>query len=240
MTASFLVLLLFGCGEDSLPPISSSGFDGPRLTVVEPEFDFGYVPQNSKISHTFWLRSTGSTNLSIEKVVSGCGCVTFQLGKTEIAPGDSTALEVFLMTKRYRNGINKNPRIETNEDESIHRVHIFANVVPRPDSTYPIVFKPYKFDISQFGSKIRDEMKFSIINVSNQHLRLELVDRPKKLFDFQLPKLIEAHATWTGLLKLHPKAIPMSFEKSITVRLLDENRTRFTIPVKRTKRDVGL
>ena len=44
---------------------------GPRLVLVESEFDFGFVPQNSKISHIFWLKSAGDDSLKILKVVPG-------------------------------------------------------------------------------------------------------------------------------------------------------------------------
>ena len=43
----------------------------PRLTLPESEFDFGYVPQNSTISHVFWLMSDGDDSLKILKVVPG-------------------------------------------------------------------------------------------------------------------------------------------------------------------------
>ena len=37
----------------------------PKLTIPETEFDFGYVPQNSKVSHVFWLYSTGEDTLKV-------------------------------------------------------------------------------------------------------------------------------------------------------------------------------
>lgn len=43
----------------------------PRLTIAESSFDFGFVPQHSKISHDFWLLSTGDDELKILKVVPG-------------------------------------------------------------------------------------------------------------------------------------------------------------------------
>jgi hypothetical protein len=43
----------------------------PRLTIPEAEFDFGYVPQNAKISHDFWLFSKGSDTLKILQVNPG-------------------------------------------------------------------------------------------------------------------------------------------------------------------------
>lgn len=44
---------------------------GPKLTMKEPEFNFGYVPQAAKISHDFWLYSTGDSTLRILKVDPG-------------------------------------------------------------------------------------------------------------------------------------------------------------------------
>jgi len=43
----------------------------PRMTIPETVFNFGFVPQNSKISHDFWLLSTGDDTLKILKVVPG-------------------------------------------------------------------------------------------------------------------------------------------------------------------------
>ncbi len=43
----------------------------PRLTIAESTFNFGFVPQHSKISHDFWLFSTGDDELKILKVVPG-------------------------------------------------------------------------------------------------------------------------------------------------------------------------
>ncbi len=43
----------------------------PRLLIKESSFDFGYAPQNSKVSHKFWLYSTGDDTLKILKVVPG-------------------------------------------------------------------------------------------------------------------------------------------------------------------------
>lgn len=60
MAACLLALLLV-----------SSAFGGPNLTIPESVFDFGYVPQHAKVSHIFWLYSTGDSTLRITKIVPG-------------------------------------------------------------------------------------------------------------------------------------------------------------------------
>jgi len=50
---------------------ASVAIAAPRLTIPVTEFNFGFVPQNSTISHKFWLVSTGDDTLKILKVVPG-------------------------------------------------------------------------------------------------------------------------------------------------------------------------
>jgi hypothetical protein len=50
---------------------SVSAIAAPRMELSEPEFDFGFVPQNSEISHVFWIYNRGDDSLKIEKVVPG-------------------------------------------------------------------------------------------------------------------------------------------------------------------------
>jgi hypothetical protein len=114
-----------------------------------------------------------------------------------------------------------------------------SQIVARPDSTFPIVIKPYKLDISQFGEKVRDEMKFNITNVSETDLEIALIDMPEGIFELKLPDKVEAGKSAQGVLKLDGEALELSFEKSITIELNDEAKSRFTIPVKRTVRMPG-
>lgn len=51
--------------------LASSAFTAPRMTIPEAEFDFGFVPQNSSISHVFWLHSKGDDSLRIISVQPG-------------------------------------------------------------------------------------------------------------------------------------------------------------------------
>ena len=49
----------------ALPPSTA------RLEVPVTSFDFGYVPQGSSISHTFWLKNVGLDTLRIADVRPG-------------------------------------------------------------------------------------------------------------------------------------------------------------------------
>ncbi|MBI5267181.1 MAG: DUF1573 domain-containing protein [candidate division Zixibacteria bacterium] len=135
--------------------------------------------------------------------------------------------------------MSKRPTIQTNEGPPDKYVQIDCEVVRRPDSTYPIIIKPYKLDISQFGEKVRDQMKFTIMNVSDKPLALSTVGLPTDYITVTLPASVPAGKSVEGLIKLKPDALKKEFEKSLTIQLDDEKASRFTIPVKRSLRLPG-
>jgi len=46
-------------------------FTKGRLYLPELEFDFGYVPQNASVSHSFWIENKGLDTLEIIQVKPG-------------------------------------------------------------------------------------------------------------------------------------------------------------------------
>jgi hypothetical protein len=115
-----------------------------------------------------------------------------------------------------------------------------AEVMNRPDSTYPIVIKPYKLDMTQFGEKIRSDIKFTIANVSDKAVTAKIIAAPDELIDVTLPKAIPPGKTGEGTVKIKKTALDKAFEKCVTIQLDDEKSTRFTIPIKRTLRTTAV
>jgi len=161
------------------------------------------------------------------------------LEKTAIAVGDSTRLEIIFSTKKYRNKVPKSPKIQTNEGGTDKMVRISTTVTERPDSTYPVINTPYKLDMSQFTGKQVIEKRLKIANVSDEDLDITLVAFAHEYFVVSLPESVGAGETVEGEVVLRDDVLEKSFEKSFTFELSDENHSRFTIPVKRTVRNVG-
>jgi len=212
---------------------TSPAAGGPLLSIEPAEFDFGFVPQNSKVSHTFSLENSGDELLVINKVIPGCGCTQAPLKKSELIPGEATELEIIFSTRRYSRRMSKRPRIETNEGLPPKNVTIHANVVDRPDATHPFTIKPYKLDVSAPGRADRDRFTFKLTNVSDENVAPVLVDYPDDLMHVHLPEILEPGAGADGEIELRSEGLEMSFEKSITIQLDDGAATRFTIPIKR-------
>ena len=214
-------------------PSAGTALAQSSLLIKEPIFDFGYVPQNSTISHVYWLYSNGKAPLKIESIQPGCGCTKAPLEKDVIAVGDSTQLEIIYSSRMYSGPQTKRPAIESNEGKIKKYLQFSANVYQDPNSTRPIVLKPHIFDISQYGEKSRTEFKFEIENISDQELKLEVIDYPESMLKIDFPKKIKPGKTESGKVEVKGIFKNVEFEKSITIELNDEGRTRFTIPVKR-------
>jgi hypothetical protein len=222
-------LLMFG---------ASATQAGPKLVMSDTTYDFGYVPQNAHISHIFWLKSGGTDTLKIIKVTPGCGCTQTPIDKDALAPKDSTRLEIIFNTGTYVGQVEKQPRVMANDSSGERMIHFRANVMARPDSTYPVVVTPYKLDLSQFGEKQRTDIKFSVRNGATQPLTLTVISSSSDYFTVQLPKTVAPGQSVDGLVKLTKEALNKDFEKSFTFQVGDERQSRFTVPVKRTMRQM--
>lgn len=62
--------IFFSCLFWSFGAVESANAQA-RMVIPESTFDFGFVPQHSKISHDFWLHSAGTDTLKILKVRPG-------------------------------------------------------------------------------------------------------------------------------------------------------------------------
>ena len=62
VTAFMAVLILF---------LVAQAMAVPKMFLPEEKFDFGFTPQDSKISHVFWIKSVGEDTLKILNVKPG-------------------------------------------------------------------------------------------------------------------------------------------------------------------------
>ncbi|MCK4856933.1 MAG: hypothetical protein KAT58_03090 [candidate division Zixibacteria bacterium] len=44
---------------------------GPKVLAAESWFNFGYTPQQAKVSHTYWIHNLGTDTLRVFKIESG-------------------------------------------------------------------------------------------------------------------------------------------------------------------------
>ncbi len=210
----------------------------PQIKLSETEFNFGKFYQNSKVSHTFWIKSTGSDTLKIVQVVPGCGCTQMPLKDSTLAPGDSTELEIVFSSRSMRGNITKAPYIKTNVGDEMTYLKIYSEVFAEdlPDSLLGVT--PVRLDVSQFGeAPVRKKASFTLENKQAKEVNLEMVAYPKDLFKVNLPKKLAAGAKVQVDVEIIDSAIKKEFEKCVTFEVVSaDGRARYSVPVRRMYR----
>lgn len=213
--------------------VSSSAFAGAKMTIENPSFNFGYVPQMCVVSCKIKIKSTGTDTLKIKDIIPGCSCTKAPLLKDMVAPGDSTEIEIIFSTKRFLNKVTKKPKLVSNSTPSEDIIEILAHVIKRTELSYPITITPAILTIYQFTNKVQDKIQFEIKNVSNENLKIDIIYSSDDYFEIKLPKEIKKGKTVAAEIIIALEKLDISFEKSFTIELNDKKKTRFTIPVVR-------
>ncbi len=224
--------------------LASSGlWANSRLTVSNPEFDFGFVPTNCDVTYNYWLHSTGSSDLRIEWTDASCPCAQLPISSDVIKSGDSTAFELIFIAGRVAGAITRSPYIKTNADNDPERLKFTAKVVPgETGKVEPLGIKPFRADLSSIGRFSQDTARITLFNNSEFPMELSVVYTRPEYFSIVLPETIKPGESRVCLVVLNsesPEAVGAAFAKSFTIeaslrRVGDSNlKTRFTIPVRR-------
>ena len=106
---SFLLSSLVSC---------SVAFATPKAQAITSEYDFGSVEQGSKVNTEFSVKNNGTSDLTIQKVVAGCGCTVANASTTPIAPGQIGKVSVSFDTTGFEGSKTKDVRVYTNDSEA--------------------------------------------------------------------------------------------------------------------------
>lgn len=106
----FLIITIYTAGFAQLM--------GPKLLVQPTEHEFGTIIQGDKVTYVFVLTNNGGDLLTILNVQTSCGCTAAKPEKNELAPGESTNLEVTFNSAGRYGAQKKNITIESNDPEN--------------------------------------------------------------------------------------------------------------------------
>ncbi|MCH8035180.1 MAG: DUF1573 domain-containing protein [Bacteroidetes bacterium] len=115
---------------------------GPKLVTQQDEHDFGDIQQGEKVTHVFVITNSGGDLLKITNVKASCGCTAALPEKNELAPGESTNLNVTFNSAGRLGKQKKLIRIESNDPDNPQVIiTIKGNVVlsDAESSTYPVL-----------------------------------------------------------------------------------------------------
>ena len=202
----------------------------PKSKIVDNTFDFGYVTQSAQIAHKFWVKSIGDEQLTITKVIPGCGCTKVPLEKENIASGDSTWMEIIFSTKKYSGIITKHPQFITNESTYKQRLNFKASVYAEPTPEMPLVLDPPLVNLTGFIPG-KEKVEVIVTNTTENDFTISLIDADKEFTGFELPEIIKAGETAKILVSLQNGAETNTFSKSLTFELNDTAKSRYSLPI---------
>jgi hypothetical protein len=149
----------------------------PKLILQQTSFDFGDIKQGDKVTHTFVLSNGGGDLLKISNVKASCGCTAAAPEKNELAPGESTNLNVTFNSAGRRGKQSKTVRIYSNDPENPEMLlSITGNVVlsTASDGNLPtIYFTETKHDFGKVNEGDKVDYTFNFANKGTSTLTIK-------------------------------------------------------------------
>lgn len=190
-------------------------------------FDFGYVPQDATVSHTYWLKNTGTAEVVITEIKPNCGCTRIPPSDSSIAVGDSLPIEMVFASRNMSGKVEKFTRIGSNAEGRVPALTFQANVIKAAGEHGPITATPEILKLTGASAP-----KFSLRNTTKSAVSVRVVDAPAGLIQLDWNELTLAPDESKELsFALLPQEKPTEFTKSITLEVNDSGHTRLTIPI---------
>lgn len=203
------------------------------LEIPSSKFDFGMIPAQSSVSHSFWFRSASLDTLRIEDIKTGCQCTTMPLERDWLAPGDSMKVEVVWNLGRRIGNLSQIPRVFVQDNPEPLHIILKGNAVQALDNLRPVSVKPYKATFAKTTSLSIDSVAFTFTNHSSEDMSIAVVSYSSDSYEVSFPKQVAGGASVEGFVKVIPQATDVEFKGSITVEFEGKKKNRLTIPVLR-------
>jgi hypothetical protein len=94
---------------------SAGAWAQPRAVLDSDAFDFGAVTPGARVTHRFALSNGGDQPLEILRIQPSCGCTTAVVGRTTLAPGERTQVEVDFDASGFKGPVRKDMDLYTND-----------------------------------------------------------------------------------------------------------------------------
>jgi hypothetical protein len=102
--------------------------DGPRITFIETEYDFGIIQSGGNAVHYFVFSNTGKIPLVILNVRTSCGCMVPAWPKAPVGAGMKDSLMVKYNTK-IKGAFDKTITVQSNAVNAMVELKIKGNVI---------------------------------------------------------------------------------------------------------------
>ncbi len=213
--------------------VASSASAQPKLEIASKKFDFGMMPDQSTVKHSFWFKSVGTDTVRIKEVRITCHCTTVPLTQDWLAPGDSMPVSVFWNLGRRIGNASQFPSVIIEGNPEPHIMSLKGLVAGAPDAGRPVSVKPFKGEFAVIAVKSIDSVGFTLTNHSKEDLEVTVVSFPVDECLMSFPAHIPAGAQASGYVKLKAEFSDSEFRSSITLEFEGQKKSRLTIPIRR-------
>ena len=94
---------------------------GPLLKFVNDNYyDFGKIPKDTEVQHTFTFINAGDEPLVITDVLNSCACGTAEWSKQPIPPGKKGIVREYLKTNNLDGDFVKDCYVKSNAENSMY------------------------------------------------------------------------------------------------------------------------
>ena len=213
--------------------VASSASAQPKLEIPSNKFDFGLMPDQSTVKHSFWFKSVGTDTVRIKEIKVTCQCMAVPLTQDWLAPGDSMPVSVFWNLGRRIGNAGQYPQVFIEGDEKPHDMSLIGQVVRALDEGRPVSVKPFKGEFAKTSVKSIDSIGIILTNHSKEDLEVMVVSCPVDECLMSFPEHIPAGAQASGYVKLKAESSDSEFMSSITLEFEGRKKSRLTIPLRR-------
>ncbi len=123
-------LLLSSCKNKTGRPTEQEPTADTRIEWQETLWDFGEIKEGETVTHTFHFKNTGTENLLIKRIETGCGCTTTEYDPKPVPPGEKGKIEIAFNSEGRYGRQYKEIRIFANILGEEVSLHFSANVKP--------------------------------------------------------------------------------------------------------------
>jgi hypothetical protein len=103
---------------------------GPKIRFDQPDYDFGQIEAGEDVEHIFVFHNTGDELLSVEEVLTSCGCTGTLVSEEAIPPGGTGEIQATFHAKGFQGKVKKGLTVVTNDPEhELVRLTIGGKVV---------------------------------------------------------------------------------------------------------------
>jgi len=102
-------------GALMLAAVAAVQAQAPRIHCENPVWDFGTISDKQPVAYRFALENRGDLTLTVEKVVSTCGCTVSVMKEPVIPPGGRSALEVTFSPEGRRGRQHKSLKVHSTD-----------------------------------------------------------------------------------------------------------------------------